>query len=155
MLKKLRLTESDLHRIIASAVGKILTESNDNELLSAIVEKLSNVNIDAKPGKNEIQVPLDDNGDLIAFIDFVVEDNRYLEHGMRSQSRDVPDDPDSIEGDYNVMVSSIVIYDDNNEETEFADNGMVADALRDLINLDNEGLDYLDNDQSGYNETWK
>ena len=155
MLKKLRLTESDLHRIIASAVGKILTESNDNELLSAIVEKLSNVNIDAKPGKNEIQVPLDDNGDLIAFIDFVVEDNRYLEHGMRSQSRDVPDDPDSIEGDYNVMVSSIIIYDDNNEETEFADNGMVADALRDLINLDNEGLDYLDDDQSGYNETWK
>ena len=155
MLKKLRLTESDLHRIIASAVGKILTESNDNELLSAIVGKLSNIDIDAKPGKNEIQVPLDDNGDLIAFIDFVVEDNRYLEHGMRSQSRDVPDDPDSIEGDYNVMVSSIVIYDDNNEETEFADNGMVADALRDLINLDNEGLDYLDDDQSGYNETWK
>lgn len=155
MLKKLRLTESDLHRIIASAVGKILTESNDNELLSAIVEKLSNVDIDAKPGKNEIQVPLDDNGDLIAFIDFVVEDNRYLEHGMMSQSRDVPDDPDSIEGDYNVMVSSIIIYDDNNEETEFADNGMVADALRDLINLDNEGLDYLDDDQSGYNETWK
>lgn len=155
MLKKLRLTESDLHRIIASAVGKILTESNDNELLSAIVGKLSNIDIDAKPGKNEIQVPLDDNGDLIAFIDFVVEDNRYLEHGMRSQSRDVPDDPDSIEGDYNVMVSSIVIYDDNNEETEFADNGMVADALRDLINLDNEELDYLDDDQSGYNETWK
>lgn len=155
MLKKLRLTESDLHRIIASAVGKILTESNDNELLSAIVGKLSNIDIDAKPGKNEIQVPLDDNGDLIAFIDFVVEDNRYLEHGMRSQSMDVPDDPDSIEGDYNVMVSSIVIYDDNNEETEFADNGMVADALRDLINLDNEGLDYLDDDQSGYNETWK
>lgn len=155
MLKKLRLTESDLHRIIASAVGKILTESNDNELLSAIVGKLSNIDIDAKPGKNEIQVPLDDNGDLIAFIDFIVEDNRYLEHGMRSQSRDVPDDPDSIEGDYNVMVSSIVIYDDNNEETEFADNGMVADALRDLINLDNEGLDYLDDDQSGYNETWK
>lgn len=155
MLRKLRLTESDLHRIIASAVGKILTESNDNELLSAIVEKLSNVDIDAKPGKNEIQVPLDDNGDLIAFIDFVVDDNRYLEHGMRSQSRDVPDDPDSIEGDYNVMVSSIIIYDDNNEETEFADNGMVADALRDLINLDNEELDYLDDDQSGYNETWK
>jgi hypothetical protein len=155
MLKKLRLTESDLHRIIASAVGKILTESNDNELLSAIVGKLSNIDIGAKPGKNEIQVPLDDNGDLIAFIDFVVEDNRYLEHGMRSQSMDVPDDPDSIEGDYNVMVSSIVIYDDNNEETEFADNGMVADALRDLINLDNEGLDYLDDDQSGYNETWK
>ena len=155
MLKKLRLTESDLHRIIASAVGKILTESNDNELLSAIVEKLSNVDIDAKPGKNEIQVPLDDNGDLIAFIDFVVEDNRYLTPGMMSQSRDVPDDPDSIEGDYNVMVSSIIIYDDNNEETEFADNGMVADALRDLINLDNEGLDYLDDDQSGYNETWK
>lgn len=155
MLKKLRLTESDLHRIIASAVGKILTESNDNELLSAIVGKLSNIDIDAKPGKNEIQVPLDDNGDLIAFIDFIVEDNRYLEHGMRSQSRDVRDDPDSIEGDYNVMVSSIVIYDDNNEETEFADNGMVADALRDLINLDNEGLDYLDDDQSGYNETWK
>jgi hypothetical protein len=155
MLKKLRLTESDLHRIIASAVGKILNESNDNELLSAIVEKLSNVDINAKPGKNEIQVPLDDNGDLIAFIDFVVEDNRYLEPGMRSQSMDVPDDPDSIEGDYNVMVSSIVIYDDNNEETEFADNGMVADALRDLINLDSEGLDYLDDDQSGYNETWK
>ena len=149
----LRLTESDLRGLISSAVSKILKEDIDNNaLLGNIVEKLSGMDIDAKEGSNDIEVPLDDNADKIAFITFEVEDGRYISPG-----RNVPDYPDEVEGDYNVYVTEIVLYDDYNNEIQIQDNGMVASALKSLVNVDTDNLEYWDgnDDQSGYNETWK
>ena len=149
----LRLTESDLRGLISSAVSKILKEDIDNNaLLGNIVEKLSDMDINAKEGSNDIEVPLDDNADKIAFITFEVEDGRYISPG-----RNVPDYPDEVEGDYNVYVTEIVLYDDYDNEIQIQDNGMVASALKSLVNVDTDNLEYWDgnDDQSGYNETWK
>lgn len=150
----LRLTESDLRELISSTVSKILREDIDNNaLLGNIVEKLSAMDIDAKEGSNDIEVPLDDNADNIAFITFEVEDRRYMSPG-----RNVPDYPDEVEGDYDVYVTEIVLYDEFNNEIQIQDNGMVASALKSLVNVGIDNLDYWDgndDDQSGYNETWK
>lgn len=140
---KLRLTESDLKKIIYSTVNKILKEDvENNELLSRIVERLSNIDISANRGENDVEVPLDEEGNVIAFIKFNVDDYRYLTPGMKGADRDVPDDPNNVEGDYNVNILEIVIYDENDQEYQIEDNGMVSDALKDIINLDETGLDF-------------
>ena len=74
---------------------------------------------------------------------------------MQSNDYDVPDDPDEIEGDYQVFITSIVI-DENGEQTPIEDNGMVANALKSLINPDMDDLEYYeDDDHSGWDERWR
>lgn len=152
----LRLIESDLHRLISSTVQKILKENADNNgLLSMIVERLSSTEIPSNKGENYVDVPLDDEGNIIACIDYEIEDNRYLVRGMQSNDYDVPDDPDEVEGDYQVFITSIVI-DENGEQKPIEDNGMVANALKSLINPDMDDLEYYeDDDHSGWDERWR
>lgn len=142
----LRLVESDLHNLIVSTVKKILKEGyENNEILSRIVERLSIADVPSKVGENYVDVPLDDNGDIIACIDYELQDDRYLMKGMESDGYNYPDDPDEVYGDYKVFVTSIVI-DDNGEETEIEDNGMVANALKNLVDPSTDDLEYYEDD---------
>lgn len=142
----LKLVESDLQRLISSAVKKILKEGNENnEILSKIVERLSEADIPSNSGENYVDVPLDDNGDVIACIDYELQDDRYLVRGMSGDGYLTPDDPDEIEGDYQVYVTSIII-DNNGEETQIEDNGMVANALKNLVTPDDDNLEYYEDD---------
>lgn len=135
---KLRLTESDLKNLISSTVKRILKEEvNDSSILSRIVERLSNMNVSANNGSNDLEVPLDDEGNVIAFIDYEIKDNRYL------NQVEAPDGLlDDIEGDFELYITSMVIYDENDNETPIEDNGMVTNALKELVTLDNSELDY-------------
>ena len=147
---KLRLTESDFHRLITSTINKVLNEGlNNYELLSKIVEKLSSEDVPSEIGDNYIDIPLDDNGSIIACIDYEIVDSRYLVRGE-------PSDPTLVDGNYKVNVVSIVI-DNNGEQVQIDDNGMVENALNDLVSPSIEGLQYDDeeDDQSGYNDYWR
>ncbi len=107
---KLRLTESDLRKIISTTVGKILKEgAENNEILSRIIERLSNVDVSSNIGSNDIEVPLDEVGNQIAFITYEIEEGRYLTPGMPGADRDVQDDYPNVEGDFEVYVTEIVV----------------------------------------------
>lgn len=148
---KLKLTESDLHGIIASAVKYALREGIEgSELLSQIVERLSTLNVNAKPGENELEVPMDAEGNTFAYIIYYVKDDRYMEHSVSTYT-----EPE-MGGEYDVTVSEIYLYDEEGEETQIQDNGMIANALKNLITVDNNEIGYeTQDDQSGYNDSWK
>lgn len=132
----LRLVESDLHRLISSAVKKILRESaNENAILSKIVERLTTVKTDAVTsfvGENSIEIYLDNDNTVLAFIDYTIDDNRVLVKGRSGNMYDRADDPDEEIGDFDVIVTAIEI-DDNGNEISVQDNGMVAEALKSLV----------------------
>lgn len=144
---KIRLTESDLKNLISSTVKRILKEEvNDSSILSRIVERLTNIDVPASGGENSVEVPLDDEGNVIAFIDYEIKDNRYL------NQVEAPDGPlDNVEGDFELYITNMVIYDENDNETPIEDNGMVTNALKELVNLDDSDLDYLTPD---YDDGW-
>ena len=149
---KIRLTESDLKNIIYSTVEKILKEEIDNNsILSRIVDRLSNMDVSASNGSNSVEVPLDDEGNVIVFIDYEINDKRYL------NKVEAPDGPlNDIEGDFELYITDMTVYDENDNETPIEDNGMVANALKELVNLDDSDLDYaIEDDQSGWNDLWK
>jgi hypothetical protein len=144
---KLRLTESDLRSIISSTVGKILKEgAENNEILSKIIERLSSSEVTSDMGENEVEVPLDETGNQIAFVTYEIEEGRYLTPGMPGADRDVPDDYPNVEGDFAVYVTNIVIYDENNNPTQIEDNGMVAKALKSLVTPEERNLNYYEDD---------
>jgi len=139
----LRLLESDLYGLISSTVKKIIKEGiENNELLSRIVERLSTVEVPSEKGENYVDVPLDDEGNVIACIDYEIEDGRYLIRGRRDFE---VNDPDTMEGDYKIFITSIVL-DDNGNQTQIEDNGMVANALKSLVNPDDSDLEYYQDD---------
>lgn len=144
---KIRLTESDLKNLVSSVVKRILREEvNNNSILGKIVERLSNMDIQAKHGENDVQVPLDDEGNVIVFIDFTINDNRYL------VKVDAPDGPwDEPEGDFELQITALIVMDEDGNETPIEDNGMVANALKELVTLDNSELDYPTPD---YDDGW-
>ena len=143
----IRLTESDIHRIISSTVRRIIKEGQENaELLSKIVEGLSNAQVTSNIGENYVDVPLDSQGNLIASVYYEIEDGRYLTKGMQGDGYLTPDDPDEIDGDYQVFVTKIIL-DENGDATYIEDNGMVAKALKSLVDPDTSDLEYYDGNE--------
>jgi len=147
---KIRLTESDLHRIISSTVKRIIKEGQENnELLSKIVEGLSNAQVTSNIGENYVDVPLDEQGNIIASVYYEIEEGRTLTMGMEGDGYLTPDDPDEINGDYKVFVTRIVL-DENGDAVEIEDNGMVTNALKSLVNPGIDGLEYEDDSEWNY-----
>jgi hypothetical protein len=97
-------------------------------------------------GENYVDVPLDGQGNLIASVYYEIEDGRYLTKGMQGDGYLTPDDPDTIEGDYQVFVTKIIL-DENGDATYIEDNGMVANALKSLVKPDVDGLEYYDDSE--------
>jgi len=134
---KLKLTESDLHNMISRAVLYTLREGIENsEILSQIVQCLSKLSINAVPGENDLEVPMDENGNMFAYIVYNVNDNRYIEHMTSTYT-----EPE-MGGEYHVSVNEIYIYDEDGVESQINDNGMVANALNNLINVDGSDVGY-------------
>lgn len=141
IMKKIRLTESDLHNIIESAVRFIIQEKKDNAaIIKWIAEKLKKMEVNAEDGENTVEVQLSDNDEYLAFIEFDVVDNRYLIPGEMSHDYDVPDDPDDVGGDFEVIINSIKVYDNEDNETSVEDDGTIAKILKNVIVMDESNL---------------
>ena len=141
-MKKVRLTESDLKRIISESVKYILNEQADNnEILSAIVDALTKRGrISANNGENDVEVVIDHDENIVAHIDFIVNDERSVIPGMKGDwGRYIPDDPDEVEGECNVEVINISIVDYGTGAYNIdnvPDNGMVQNALNSLVDVE-------------------
>ena len=68
-MKKIRLTESDLHNIIESAVRFIIQEKKDNAaIIKWIAENLKKMEVNAEDGENTVEVQLSDNDEYLVKI---------------------------------------------------------------------------------------
>jgi len=156
----IRLTESDLHNIIKESVQKVLSEgfntpSNDSMYLDLIADGLQYISkeeIENNP--DNVIVPLsddyDENGKNIAIISCDFSDNRMLRHGWRSNDRDLPDDPDEFEGECNVVINKIVIFDDNYNSLELYDDGRIRDAIKEIVCIPEDELEFYPEDESEF-----
>ena len=137
MKRIIRLTESDLHGIVQRSVLKILQEQNDfGLLLQSVAQSIAQENtIYVTPGENEQEVQLEDG--RLAFVVYDVQCSPYLRQGMRSADYDVPDDPDEIIDNPEVVVTEIIVYDeDGDKEMTLKDNGIIQKALQNNIEVD-------------------
>ena len=142
MKKIIRLTESDLRGIVQRSVLRVLQEQNDfGLLLQTIAQSIAQEStIDANPGENEQEVQLEDG--RLAFVTYDVQCSPYLRQGMKSNDYDVPDDPDEIIDNPEVVVTEIILYDeDGGNEIPLEDNGIVKKALESVIQVDYSNYD--------------
>jgi len=133
MKRIIRLTESDLHGMVRNAVKRILRESNDNQTIMAIANAIEQQwePVSLSPGDNEIDVEL--GGNASAYITFNLVCDPYIQPGMRSQSRDVPDDPDEIVDEPEVEVNQIVMYYDGGDEQNIVDDGTIQSTIEMIV----------------------
>ena len=148
MKKLIRLTESDLHNLVQRSVLRVLREQDENFLLQSIAQSLVQQRLVANQGENEIEVQL--QGDAIAQITFVVESSPYMRQGMKSNSYDVPDDPDEIVDNPTIEVVEVVVCKDG-ECLPIQDNGIIQQTLQKNVEIDYNGGD-IPSEQDYYSE---
>ena len=142
MKKIIRLTESDLRGIVQRSVLRVLQEQNDfGLLLQSIAQSIAQeITINVNPGENEQEVQLEDG--RLAYVIYDVHCNPYLRQGMKSYDYDVPDDPDEVIDNPEVVVNGIILYDDDGDkEIPLKDNGIVKKALESVIQVDYSDYD--------------
>ena len=147
MKKIIRLTESDLHGIIQRSVLSILREQNDVLLLQQIAQKLAQGTIHARSGENEEDVEL--QGDMYAVVRYTVESNPYRIKGMKSHDYDVPNDPDEVVDEPNVIINEIVLCS-NNDCQPLQDNGIVKRAIEQSMEIEYD--DSIPSEEEFFNE---
>ena len=149
----IRLTESDLHRIVNESVTRILKEEDNSFLLQVISQKIVQKGsiYAVNGGSNDAQIDLG-NGKT-AYIEFIVESDPYLQKGMKSGSYDVPDDNDEIIDEPIVQVENIEIWMNDGENSyPLEDNGIIAKALEKVIEVDYSEMDIPREDDYYYDE---
>ena len=107
MKKIIRLTESELHNLVQRSVQRILREQDERFLLQSIAQSIvQKRSVGAKLGENDGEFRLQDGN--YAYITYTVEGDPYMQRGMRSSSRDVPDDPDEIIDNPTVEILKVI-----------------------------------------------
>lgn len=152
MKKIIRLTESDLHNLVQRSVQRVLREEQDkNLLLQTIAQSLvQQEQLDANIGENDAEIPLQ-NGNY-AYITYEVESDPYMHQGMKSNSYDVPDDPDEIIDNPIIEVGSIEICNNEGQCFPIHDNGIVKQALENVINIDYSNYDVPSEEDYNFTE---
>lgn len=146
----IRITEGDIHRMVQSSLKRILRESDENNMVLQLIaqEIVGMGRIRAVQGENDCEVEIGD-GD-IAVVVFEVTSNPYVRKGMRSHDYDVPDDPDSVVDDFDIEITDIVLED----ESSIQDNGIVYNALMNVIEIDYDDFDNIPDESERYSDEW-
>ena len=136
----IRLTEGELKQIIDESVTSIIREHDNAFMLQVVAQAIAqkgNISV-VGGGENDVEVEL--GGDKIAYVLFNVEVNPYIHSGMKSNDYDVPDDPDEIVDEPKVeVIQAEILVDDNSIPLE--DNGIIAKALENAIEVDYSSMD--------------
>lgn len=146
----IRLTESELKKIINESVTRILKEDDDSFILQTIAQEVAqNGAIYAKNGENETEVELD--GGRLVIITFNVESDPYIELGMKSMDYDVPNDPDEIIDEPTVTITSMELYDNEGSSLgSLQDNGIVAKAIENELEVEYDS--YIPSKEEHFND---
>lgn len=147
----IRLTESELKKIINESVSRILKEGDDSFILQTIAQEVAqNGVIYAKNGENETEVELD--GGKLVIITFNIESDPYIEPGMKSMDYDVPNDPDEIIDEPTVTVTSMEVYDNEGDSLgNLQDNGIVAKAIENELEMEYDDT-YIPSREEHFND---
>ena len=144
MIRKIRLTENEIEQLIERVVDKTITESQDDAILLAIAEAIGNL--------GEIQCHLGDNelcgvikiGEYSIDIDYEVDSTSYYYGGDEGDYYNAPQPQEFEKGETTVYVNRIWV---NTEEADdvikVEDNGIVANALKAAIDIDDESYPYM------------
>ena len=139
-MAKIRMTENDFKGFVKKSVIRSLNESiNQNELLSKIVQSITEMGaINANNGDNELEVVLNNESDLVAYIMYTIDDQRYLS----DDGGDGYITPrDYIDGEVYVEVDKIEVYlDGESVGTYYDNNSMISDVLQDHVVVDSTDL---------------
>lgn len=138
------ISEAVARKAVRESIKSLLREDemDVNGKLSTIVDALTKMGrIEPNVGENSLEIPL---GSVVVMLSYNVEDHRYV-HGMPS-SEDYDDR--EVEGDISVEVGTIEVYDnDGGLVDQLEDNGMVEDALKSVIDMDDSSVEeYSDSD---------
>jgi hypothetical protein len=144
MRKNLVLTEEQVTSLIREAVENTIDEANNNSILMGIAEKITDMGeIKANIGENELYDQIE-IGEYHIDINYTVETDSYW--GGAGDPGDYyhePQEPDLVEGETRVFVNQIWVNTDENDDVmNIEDNGIIANALKSVIVLDE--LDYPD-----------
>jgi hypothetical protein len=152
MKKIIRLTESDLHNLVQRSVAMVLQEQQDNNLLlQSIAQSIAQKGrLDVILGENDTDIEL--QGGRFANITFEVIGDPYMKRGMRSNSYDVPDDPDEIIDNPTIEVGSIEYCNNDGRCIPIHDNGIVKKALESIIEINYNPLDIPSEEDYYYTE---
>ena len=148
----IRLTESELKKMVNESVARVLKEHDDSFILQIIAQQLAQKGkIYAVNGENETEVEL--GNDKSADIIFNVESDPYMMKGMRSSSYDVPDDPNEIMDNPVIQVIKIDVWMNGGEYSyQVNDNGIVAKTLKNIIEMDYSNTDIPSEEDYNYYE---
>lgn len=151
MKKIIRLTESDLHNIVQHSVARVLREEQDKNFLLQMVAQsiVQQGQLQAKVGENDAEFNL--QGGKFAYITFEIDSDPYMQQGMKSSSYDVPNDADEIVDKPMVEIGSIEICNDEGQCMQIHDNGIVKQALENVIEIDYD-MDDIPSSEDYFNE---
>lgn len=130
-----------MYSLIKSATMNIIHEARENEMISRIVQALTQMGeIEANDGDNQVTVDIDEG--IYAVIDYTVDDYRYYSEGHPGDGYITPPDPYEMNGKYKIYILNVeVFYEDDGYSLQVEDNGMIESALNDLVVPDDEHLE--------------
>ena len=143
-MKNIILTEEEITALITEAVDNTITDNENNSILMGIAEKITDLGeIKATIGENELYGVIN-IGEYQVDINYTVETDSYW--GGAGDPGDYyhePSEPELVEGEMRVFVNEIWVNTDENDDViDVEDNGIIANALKSVIVLDE--LDYPD-----------
>lgn len=138
MKSKLVLTEEEITSLIKEAVESAINIDDEDSILIAIADKITDMGeINATIGENDLYGEIK-IGDFDVDIHYTVETDSYW--GGAGDPGDYyhePQSPELVNGEMRVFVTEIAV---NSEESDdvipIEDNGIIANALKNVIVLD-------------------
>ena len=143
-IRKIRLTENEIGQLIERVVERTINESQNDTILLGIAEAITNLGeIRCHMGDNELygQIKF---GEYDVDIDFNVDSSSYYYGGDDGDYYNEPTPKEFEQGNTDVNVTKIwVNTEDADDVMEIEDTGIVANALKSVIYIDEDSYPYM------------
>jgi len=155
-IRKIRLTESEIGQLIERVVERTINESQNDTILLGIAEAITNLGeIKCHIGDNELygQIKF---GEYDVDIDYNVDSSSYYYGGDDGDYYNAPTPKEIEQGNTDVNVTKIwVNTEDADDVMELEDTGIVANALKSVIYIDDESYPYMSDEDLEPDYDWK
>lgn len=143
-IRKIRLTENEIGQLIERVVERTINESQNDTILLGIAEAITNLGeIRCHMGDNELygQIKF---GEYDVDIDFNVDSSSYYYGGDDGDYYNEPTPKEFEQGNTDVNVTKIWVNTEEADDVmEIEDTGIVANALKSVIYIDEDSYPYM------------